>query len=397
MPEFRDLLSLIIIVSYLKFTDCQIKWSVNFEGPTVTDPNYINTSCSFHGLPTCCSILSQEIAYYKSSKFSSNVNDCRINRVYFPSPYESHSRRIILELQAIADDNERGNRMLELLSSEIEAVHSKKWLKLVQQRMSNVELPPTSDDKYYLSVFEVTRTCGNDVKSWTEWIEPLTIHFRHPFAFSDCHFVKVDENIIPKTGIQATDHILVKNGNNPDVDRQSHSRKILIDAGTSRFDSSLWWFLCAYDTVSIDIDEIFGFEYSLLEPGPFWDMVPDKYFPRYHFYNIPIAFGKTKQNPLQLIRRIAKPEDFVSFKLDVDTADVEIPIALKLLNSPSLLELVDEFFFELHFRCDYMNRCGWDYRGKPPEKLAGLVLDRPHAFDFFQSLRKRGVRAHVWP
>ena len=43
-------------------------------------------------------------------------------------------------------------------------------------------------------------------------------------------------------------------------------------------------------------------------------------------------------------------DDFVSFKLDIDHPDTEIPIALSLLQDPNLAAMVDEFFFELHFR-----------------------------------------------
>ena len=43
--------------------------------------------------------------------------------------------------------------------------------------------------------------------------------------------------------------------------------------------------------------------------------------------------------------------DFVSFKLDIDHPDTEMPVALSLLQDEKLISLVDEFFFELHFRC----------------------------------------------
>jgi hypothetical protein len=39
-----------------------------------------------------------------------------------------------------------------------------------------------------------------------------------------------------------------------------------------------------------------------------------------------------------------------AFKLDIDTPDMEMPIALMLRDEPELFNLVDEFFFELHFR-----------------------------------------------
>jgi hypothetical protein len=40
----------------------------------------------------------------------------------------------------------------------------------------------------------------------------------------------------------------------------------------------------------------------------------------------------------------------VSFKLDIDHPDTEMPVALSMLKDDKLASLVDEFFFELHFR-----------------------------------------------
>jgi len=38
----------------------------------------------------------------------------------------------------------------------------------------------------------VTRTCNDKSKNdeWIEWIEPLTIHARHPFGMSTCKRVR---------------------------------------------------------------------------------------------------------------------------------------------------------------------------------------------------------------
>jgi hypothetical protein len=95
------------------------------------------------------------------------------------------------------------------------------------------------------------------------------------------------------------------------------------------------------------------------------------------------------------LKNVAIPEDFVSFKLDIDTPAVEVPIALELLKNPEITSLVDEFFFELHYRCDIMMYCGWGNR--MPNEYLGLVLDRPRILEFFQDLRRLGVRAHIWP
>lgn len=148
----------------------------------------------------------------------------------------------------------------------------------------------------------------------------------------------------------------------------------------------------------LDFDSIFGWEMSLLEPAQFWAHVPPRWKSRYHFFNKGITASPTDDDSVQILTKqlgITK-NDFVAFKLDIDTPAIEIPIALDLLNSHSpFAELIDEFFFELHFRCEIMMPCGWD--SKMPEEVSGLRLDRAGALSLFGDLRRRGIRAHFWP
>lgn len=99
-------------------------------------------------------------------------------------------------------------------------------------------------------------------------------------------------------------------------------------------------------------------------------------------------------NPLTIIKDIAEDEDYVSFKLDIDTSSVEIPLVVSLLNDPKALALVDEFFFELHFQCEVLSSCCWRNEGKTSDLLS---LDRSSVMDLFLELRKKGVRSHFWP
>jgi len=243
---------------------------------------------------------------------------------------------------------------------------------------------------------------------------------------------------IPKLNIMNSDYVLLQrlhhlpphnNNNNshvtPHHNRQKHvgnhhnntavvpPKRYFLDAGCSTFDSSLNWFLCAYLQNGIDFDLIYGWEATLLEPKDFWERVPPRLAPFIHFFNIPItATNHTNTNNitshqhhhhhpatnvLQLIEEIGKEEDFIAFKLDVDTTSVEIPIVLEILHSHEVIHLIDEFFFELHFHCEYLMYCGWDKKNTPKE-YDGLVLDRSHALLFFQTLRQQhGIRAHIWP
>ena len=148
----------------------------------------------------------------------------------------------------------------------------------------------------------------------------------------------------------------------------------------------------------IDFDSIYGWEVSLQEPVSFWDHVPPRWKPLYHFFNSPIPpLAETAGSIQSFLKDLGVThDDFVSFKLDIDTPEIEIPIALDLLNGNSdFAEYVDEFFFELHFRCEIMMQCGWNTT--MPEWYMGLKLDRYGALKFFRDLRMRGVRAHFWP
>eukprot|EP01035_Chromulina_nebulosa_P019197 gene19197-25046_t len=150
----------------------------------------------------------------------------------------------------------------------------------------------------------------------------------------------------------------------------STSSSYFFDSGTSTFDSSMFWFTCAYSQMRISFHQIFGWELTLLEPTNYWNRVPIKWLPYIHFYNIPISSNESNYNsPIQLIRSLGSSNDFISFKLDIDSPDIEI--------------------------CEVMTSCGWGKR--VPYESHGLLLDRPHVLKYFIELRQRGVRAHIWP
>jgi hypothetical protein len=118
------------------------------------------------------------------------------------------------------------------------------------------------------------------------------------------------------------------------------------------------------------------------------------------------------------------------------------------MRSPEVVRLVDEFFFELHFRyalctisllysicivsdyklsdytidpkiiyqihtalspplcpmphppsplpfsCEFLTECGWGH--DIPHEYMGLQLDRPGALNAFREMRVLGRRAHMW-
>jgi len=307
------------------------------------------------------------------------------------------------------------------------------WLQRVSQHMQSERVPDRTEvDTEYLSRFHYTRTCGDsgEVETWDEWIEPITITARHPFGFGRCkdphrkEYSQYFTSTVPRTGRSDVDYVLLQTGSS--LHRHSHTaagkrvvysdsehtalnrgkrgsgsggnnnKHYLFDAGTSTFDSSLFWFTCGYSQRRVSFDEVFGWEMTILEPRDYWRRVPALWKPHWHFFNTPISSGiSDADSPLRFIQQLASPADFVSFKLDIDHPAMEMPIALSLLTNPAITALVDEFFFELHFQCEVMTSCGWGK--KVPRESHGLLLDRPHVLQFFIDLRKKGIRAHIWP
>lgn len=100
-------------------------------------------------------------------------------------------------------------------------------------------------------------------------------------------------------------------------------------------------------------------------------------------------------SPLTIIKQLAEPGDFVSFKLDVDNIETELSIANEILVDDEISALIDEFFVEIHFRCEIMTKCGWKYIHDTASE--DIVLDRLPVMQFFRDLRVKGVRSHFWP
>ena len=348
---------------------------------------------------------------YKNEKVKKVDLTCVVTFEYISSGYELKQMEIAKKLDSITDFSLRRKSFVEFLTSEVELEDSYNWINLVDKKMDATSSDSSSqkDSKHmehmYLSRFEYKKSCGEKrVEQWTSYIEPLSIHGRHPYAIYSC-LATIDEKIgfnttdmvskYPhyfnlKKGLGSVDHILL------DI-RREYKNYYLLDAGTSYFKSSLWWFVCAYLKKSIKFDKIYGWEYSLLEPRLFWDDVPSQLKSIYSFFNAPVSSGTRDDNsPLRFILDNADTDDFVAFKLDIDNSDIEIPIAVSILRNKSVHQLIDEFFFELHFRCELLMLCGWG--DQMPDELSGIKLSSRYAvMNFFKELRVLGIRSHTWP
>jgi hypothetical protein len=84
---------------------------------------------------------------------------------------------------------------------------------------------------------------------------------------------------------------------------------------------------------------------------------------------------------------VARPEDYVLLKIDIDHSPTEMGIVDALLASDELLGLVDEVYFEHHVNVDPMNY-HWAMQGQR-QRLADT-------YAVFGAFRRKGVLAHSW-
>ena len=71
---------------------------------------------------------------------------------------------------------------------------------------------------------------------------------------------------------------------------------------------------------------------------------------RVHFYNVPITKDFSEaSHPLNIIRSIYQPGDFVAVKLDIDNGPLELAIMKEIKSDPALISSIAEMMFEQHY------------------------------------------------
>ena len=178
---------------------------------------------------------------------------------------------------------------------------------------------------------------------YTEYIEPLVSHLRHPLA--QCI----------TGGINSYDLAVFRGYIIPPPSKPSGAGNVIyFDAGASDWNTgaggpSLSYFTAIWNRHGIDFDRIQAYELST-PPKDFYQSVPP------HYQNITIyrqcavasyVDQETIHSPFlpNEIARIAKPDDFIFFKLDIDSPEVEDGSIQYILNNTVH---VDELFWEHH-------------------------------------------------
>ena len=218
-------LSIIFVILILGFTNGEqsqpkcVKWGNTFDVPLNTK-NVVLDCQKPDGRKVCCaavepfgryqsqnsrgvgvdfSLKSAKIAR-ENNKVASTVQDisCQITKQYVSSPLELRDIALSRSIENISDPDKKFDALLNYVTSDELTLISTRWLNRVTEHMKSADIPSeTKDDREYLSYFLVTRICRRGVddnapvverSSWKEWIEPITVHARHPFGFGRCRY-----------------------------------------------------------------------------------------------------------------------------------------------------------------------------------------------------------------
>lgn len=174
---------------------------------------------------------------------------------------------------------------------------------------------------------------------------------------------------------------------------QQNKRIILLDLGSSYFgkqdedisDTSTRWLYEHYRNFGLQFDRIIAYEAAPLDAKTAWEQLPEDVFPVYSFINTGCTASGIL-NPWKTLKRLARKEDHVIVKVDIDTFDLENLLMNEALNDSSIYSLIDELFFEHHVSVKEMLA----YWRPPPGSLRDSYI-------LFTKLRQLGIRMHSWP
>ena len=220
------------------------------------------------------------------------------------------------------------------------------------------------------SYFVFDNNCTNEVR--LHFIEPLVGLTRHPYF---C--LHGEEFLVNK------DYMLI-------YPIDTHQNNYYFDLGASTYTSGAggssqsWFVETAYP--NIRWDGIYCWESSPVNAEQVWAEIPGNLKPVYHWYNIPVNPAVNhSDNALEYIAKVARPEDWVVLKIDIDNSDVEMQLLERILQDTTISSLIDELFFEHHVDVEPMLK----YWGRNPLKLSDT-------YTLFHRLRNLGILAHSW-
>eukprot|EP00877_Chromochloris_zofingiensis_P014514 jgi/Chrzof1/9316/UNPLg00285.t1 len=222
------------------------------------------------------------------------------------------------------------------------------------------------------------------------YIEPLSHALRHPLALCGAGSAELLNR----------DFILLESAR--DVHHQvehyqshEHGKNFYFDLGASTYKSgaggsSQQWLIEAYSRRGIEFDRILMWEAKRTDPSLLFAEVPKQLMGAYQYFNVPISADvHDLASPLSILRRIARPSDFVVLKIDIDNWAIEKSVVQYILENDETAALIDEMAYEHHV----------DF--KPMLSYWGTTADMSQtlkdSYEIFKRLRHKGIRVHGWP
>ena len=255
-----------------------------------------------------------------------------------------------------------------------------------------------------LSYFKITPTSlgAPDCPTRTRYlpIEPLAVALRHPKF--PCWVPKprvvrgqLHSNARPL--LFSTDWLVFVPPHLVGPPRRSY----FFDLGSTYYDEgvngkadSLRDFLRKYRLLSgVEFDEIFAWEAKSVSQADYWQRVDLNMSHKIHFYNTRVSpVLASTMSALRMIQTLAHPDDFVVFKLDIDDNPTEVEMILTILQTPSLIDRIDELFWEHHVKGSPVQWSGWGDLVNETGKHSTIEA----SYQLFTRLRQAGIRAHSW-
>jgi len=257
----------------------------------------------------------------------------------------------------------------------------------------------------YLSKMHYQRICSDKEYNVIQLIEPLIGFIRDPLTmcpyissvpsdlYLDGQLASQSKRFLllaPSSPFQIEPSLLTDIPSLPPWLYSTGSQKFLIDIGSSYFESrngnkaeiGTKWFYEYFREKFIQFDRIIAYESEQLQPRRVWKELPDDVFPIYTFINAGIDPESARFNPWTMLEAIAKPNDYVVVKLDIDKPQLENALIRQLLDENNQARnLIDELFFEKHV----------SNKRKPTKD------ELKYSYELFTKLRHYGIRMHGWP
>ena len=172
---------------------------------------------------------------------------------------------------------------------------------------------------------------------------------------------------------------------------------ILMDLGASIFHG--WqekpdavgakWVVDRFARFGIRFDRIFMFEYTTYAPKKIFSDLSHEMLSTISYFNVGVEASKNSSfNPWNVLKSIAKADDFVVVKLDIDTPNIENALIDQVIQDDSISSIIDEMFYEHHVNIKAMHRFWHTERSR-------LTLN--DSYSIFRQLREKGIRMHSWP